>query len=194
MAITCCGFNNGEGFRISWVLFRGTNQTGTFTLNQWAAFNSANRMPDNTSTWYTTNDAEFELTGVQFEAGSAATPFEHRSYGEDLIRCMRYCETIVKGASKYMTNSVGYATDALYAIVRFKVKKRDVPTLEHTSGTNYYQNWHNSTGRYFDGFTGASWPNKWASGIYTTSAVSAKEAGLMGSAHASAQVLFTAEL
>ena len=43
-----------------------------------------------TSTWYTTNDAAFRITGVQLEVGPVATPFEHRSYGEELSRCQRY--------------------------------------------------------------------------------------------------------
>ena len=30
------------------------------------------------------------FTGMQFEVGSVATPFEHRSYGEELARCQRY--------------------------------------------------------------------------------------------------------
>ena len=43
-----------------------------------------------TSTWWTTNDSTFELTGVQLEAGSQATPFEHLSFHEDYLRCARY--------------------------------------------------------------------------------------------------------
>jgi len=34
--------------------------------------------------------ATFYLTGVQLELGSVATPFEHRSYGEELQLCQRY--------------------------------------------------------------------------------------------------------
>ena len=60
------------------------------TLNQWAAFNSGTYTPDNTSTWYTTNDATFELTGVQLEVGPVATPFEHRTFHDELQRCFRY--------------------------------------------------------------------------------------------------------
>ena len=32
----------------------------------------------------------WQITGVQLEAGTKATPFEHRSYGDELQRCQRY--------------------------------------------------------------------------------------------------------
>jgi len=33
----------------------------------------------------------FEVSEVQLEAGDTATPFEHRSYGQELALCQRYC-------------------------------------------------------------------------------------------------------
>ena len=64
------------------------NNFGSFGAN----FNSSARTPDNTSTWWTTNDATFEITGVQLEVGPVATPFEHLSLADDLRRCERYFE------------------------------------------------------------------------------------------------------
>ena len=36
----------------------------------------------------------FEVTGIQLELGKVATPFEHRSYGEELALCQRYYQRI----------------------------------------------------------------------------------------------------
>ena len=87
--------NNGAGLQLRFILFRGTSKTGSITLNQWAAFDTNNRVPDNTTTWYLTNDATFELTGAQFEVGSIATEFEHRPYAEELVLCQRYYQQVV---------------------------------------------------------------------------------------------------
>ena len=81
---------NAKGFFHSWALFNGTDQTNNKTLDQWAVKDNANKSPDCTSTWYTTNDATFEITGAQLEAGDTATDFEFMSYGKDLERCSRY--------------------------------------------------------------------------------------------------------
>jgi len=70
--------DNGTGTEINFWQFAGTDLTGSMTLNQWAAYSGSARMPDMTSTWYTTNDATFEITGIQLEVGSVATDFEHR--------------------------------------------------------------------------------------------------------------------
>ena len=86
--------NNDEGFRIEWRLYAGTDYTDSgVSLNTWAAFAGGTRTPDYGSSmddWYTTNDATFELTGLQLEVGSEATPFEHRSFHQDYLECARY--------------------------------------------------------------------------------------------------------
>ena len=82
--------NNARGLDVEFTLFRGTNETGSVTLNQWAAFSSSTYTPDNTSTWYTTNDATFEITGFQLEVGDTATTFEHKRFADELRDCQRY--------------------------------------------------------------------------------------------------------
>jgi len=95
--------DNGFGLQLQLWTFLGTNYTGTTTLNQWANFDSSVRTPNFTSTWYTTNDSTFELTGVQLEVGSTATDFEHRSFGEELLLCQRYYISYVQqGCSGYI--------------------------------------------------------------------------------------------
>ena len=40
-----------------------------------------------------TNGATWYITGIQLESGSLATPFEHRSFGEELALCERYFQS-----------------------------------------------------------------------------------------------------
>ena len=85
--------NNENGLEVVVIPFWGTDQTDSgVPLNAWGAFSSSTRTPDSTSTWYTTNDATFEITGVQLEVGSVATDFEHRSFAQELKLCQRYCQ------------------------------------------------------------------------------------------------------
>ena len=122
-------------------LFQGTDFTGSFTLNQWAAYNSSVRAPAATSTWYTTNDATFEITGVQLEVGSVATDFEHRSYGQELQLCNRYYYDVLGPAPE---TDFGFAVGGRYnatynfCVVNFPVQMRAVPTLESSTTTNAF--------------------------------------------------------
>ena len=84
--------DNGTGLQIRLLAYIGTAYTDNSTpTHQWVTYNSSARTPDNTSTWYQTDNATLEITGYQFEVGDTATSFEHISYGEELLRCQRYC-------------------------------------------------------------------------------------------------------
>ena len=84
-------YDNGTGLEIIIGGFWGTDYTtSNKPLDTWGAYSNSSRLRDNTSTWYTTNDSTLEITGLQLEVGSVATPFEHRSYGDEFLRCARY--------------------------------------------------------------------------------------------------------
>ena len=110
-------------------MIRGTDYTDNSVTNDaWATYASGTRNKDNTTTWYPTNDATFELTGVQLEVGSVATPFEHRSYGEELSRCMRYYEGVyMTDGTALMKAYASYGGSANFEY-QFKVEKRARPT------------------------------------------------------------------
>ena len=66
---------------------------GTSTIGSWLSATDA-RWSSNQSDGVTTSPNQtFDITGVQLEVGDTATPFEHRSYGEELALCERYYQT-----------------------------------------------------------------------------------------------------
>ena len=85
--------NNLLGFDVNFDLGHGSNNEST--ANTWIA-GSQNRVAG-TVRLVETNGATLDITGVQLEVGDTATPFEHRSYGDELQRCQRYYQKTHQG-------------------------------------------------------------------------------------------------
>jgi hypothetical protein len=83
-----------------------------------------------------TLDATFYLTGVQLEAGDTATPFEHRSFGQELALCQRYFRKISSGNTG-VGGIIGVGsqvnTTAAYFYVAVSPQMRAAPTLAFSS-------------------------------------------------------------
>ena len=90
--------DNGEGLAIHIYLFLGSNSTtSSHTNNAWAAYNGSDTTPDfeTSGSWFAGDaSSTFQITGLQLEAGDTATDFEHRSYGDELVRCQRYYQRL----------------------------------------------------------------------------------------------------
>ncbi len=67
-----------------------TFTSGTLNSSSWAAVTNANRVSSSGTSFFDSTARTFFLTGVQLEVGTEATPFEHRSFGDELTRCQRY--------------------------------------------------------------------------------------------------------
>ena len=138
--------DNGGGMTIYLPLFLGTDRTTSgHTLNQWQSWSGSNRTPDQTTTWYTTNDATWHMTGIQLEVGSVATPFEHRSYGEELSRCQRYFYSILNSGwvargenGAYVSMGCYFGDAKMSAFLYHPVPMRANPTIVIGTGTNYW--------------------------------------------------------
>tara|TARA_R100000231_G_scaffold130610_1_gene102335 strand:+ start:80 stop:940 length:861 start_codon:yes stop_codon:yes gene_type:complete len=98
------------------------------------------------------NGDDFWLTEVQLELGDTATPFEHRSFGQELALCQRYFEkTDREGTDTYRLSINKGTTSASYFFpIGFRVTKRAKPTttLTQTFDDNLDLSVHTaSTGR-----------------------------------------------
>jgi hypothetical protein len=77
---------NGVGVYLWFSLATGANALGT--ANSWAAADY--RGTTGQVNWGATLSNTFYITGVQLEEGTAASPFEYRLYGQELVLCQRY--------------------------------------------------------------------------------------------------------
>jgi len=75
---------------IFWLHGGSTYTSGTFSDNTWTSETSANRYAGSRTSIFDATSRTFFITGVQMEVGSQATPFEHRSFGEEMLLCQRY--------------------------------------------------------------------------------------------------------
>ena len=81
---------NNSGLWTYWTLGAGSGvQT---TAGVWGT--SFKRGPTGATNVVATSGATLQITGVQLEVGDTATPFEHRSYADELAKCQRYYSVI----------------------------------------------------------------------------------------------------
>ena len=81
--------DNGHSLQLAWWLGAGTTYTSGTRDTLWGTIVQADRAVGQTNLAGTINNA-WQITGVQLEVGSVATPFEFEDIGTTLAKCQRY--------------------------------------------------------------------------------------------------------
>ena len=121
--------DTGDGMAIMFYPYLGNNYVGGSSINAWSNAATANFGGSPDTAWYTTNDATFEVTGFQLEVGEYATPFEHRSFAEDLRRCQRYFQRLPVSGDHVMWGFGRAESNSARVQVPLSVPLRASPTV-----------------------------------------------------------------
>ena len=133
--------SNAKALEMNWFVCAGSNYTSGTLSTTWATTVTANRAAGLTANLSANTANRFFLTGVQLEVGSQATAFEHRSFGEELALCQRYCyEHLISGANQYASIMLGsyYMSSRIYGSFRFPVTMRTAPTMVCTDSADAF--------------------------------------------------------
>ena len=135
------GNTNGVGLFLEFTLGGGTSQI--VTANTWYS-SAATGIVSGSVYLPATSGATWQITGVQLEAGSVATPFEHVDYSEMLRRCQRYYVRFNSLITGGLVTESGYSesTSRVWGMGKFPVEMRTNPTALEQSGTaGHYNGW-----------------------------------------------------
>ena len=127
--------DNSKILELHWYLAAGSNYTSGTLATTWAAQATGNRAVGQVNAADSTSN-NFYLAGVQMEVGITATPFEYKSFAQELQACQRYYEKSYNQGQ----NPAGVTTVSDWLIrhptagagammVYFKVPKRTTPTM-----------------------------------------------------------------
>ena len=101
---TAIADDNGIGLYLNFWLAAGTNYTsGTLAPNTWQS-TAANKAVGQVNLADSTSN-DWHLTGVQLEIGSVATPFEHKSFAQQLWECQTYWQRVKQHWWSYATSA-----------------------------------------------------------------------------------------
>ena len=127
--------DNGIGMYIQFWLGAGSAFTsGTLTQNTWANTDNANRAVGQVNLADSTSN-EWYITGVQLELGEQETPFEHRSFGEELALCKRYFHVYGGGENEYPVTGVWTGSQALFPFTFAEM--RAAPTVTSSAASTF---------------------------------------------------------
>ena len=100
------GNDSGGSLFLAFYLAVGTGYQGGTLQTTWGTPVNNTRATGQVNVADSTSN-DFYLTGVQMEASSYCSEFEHRSFGEEKRRCQRYYQKSITGENVYAGNMMG---------------------------------------------------------------------------------------
>ena len=133
-----------ESLKLEWWLDSGSDFDSGALNTSWAAANNVNRNAATTVNIGDSTSNYFQITGVQLEVGDTATPFEHRSYGDELQRCQRYFQSFGNGPYTCMCYGSAVTAGVGNYLLNNIVPMRAIPSvsynnIQHSDGANAYE-------------------------------------------------------
>ena len=112
------------------TVFQTYKYVGTFSGTVGEVFVGIGRATDASAG--SANDY-LDITDIQFEVGTVATPFEQRPHGLELELCKRYYEV---GAASQLWSGYVVNASVYYVSTRYSTAKRVAPTLTYSDVAN----------------------------------------------------------
>jgi len=154
--------NNGAGLELYFFLSVGADRKTTDNTS-WATWSAARFGFGQVADVGATTNATWQITGVQLEAGTEATPFEHRSFGDELLRCQRYYQETSNATNYSMVGDGTCQSSVVSILFDYLCEMRTSPSVS-ALGTNGSSSWYIQSGSTTISTASAAFNGAWAAG------------------------------
>jgi hypothetical protein len=168
--VSATAIDNSQGLGVTFSLGAGSNYLGT--PSAWGTGDI--RGVSGETQVVATSGATFYITGVQLEPGSTATPFERRSYGQELALCQRYCVKLNDSSQTYGIIATGAAIQATDFYVTLPFTLRASPTITYAN-----LQLSTGTGKTVSAISASANSNGTVTLLVTSSALTSGQAGIL---------------
>jgi len=120
--------DSSNRLEINYYMGVGTNYSSGTLDTAWTGGTNANRAVGQVNAFDSTSN-NILFTGIQLEVGEQATPFEHRSFGEELQLCKRYFHKTGGSAYCNIGTVTNFSSGAMLGPYKHPVEMRSAPSV-----------------------------------------------------------------